>query len=80
MYELLLWAVLIGGLPTAGYYLFQYGRKLYARGRQLRESGSDVAEASQQWKAELMFNVNCCIWAYFGLFVAHLLETVSKGQ
>jgi len=77
MFEILLWAVLIGGLPTAGYYLFQYGRKLHARGRQIRETGTDPQEASEQWRAELMFIVNVCAWAGFGLFVTHLLETVS---
>ncbi len=80
MLEILLWAVLIGGLPTAGYYLFQYGRKLHARGRQLRETGTDPEEASQQWRAEMMFTVNCCVWAGFGLVICHLLETVPGAQ
>lgn len=80
MLEILLWAVLIGGLPAAGYYLFQHGRKLHARGRQLRESGTDPEEASQQWRAELAFTVNVCVWAGFGLVICHLLQTVSGAQ
>lgn len=80
MIEILLWAVLIGGLPTAGYYLFQYGRKLHARGRQLRETGTDPEEASLQWKAEVGFAVNCCVWAGFGLVICRLLESVSQAQ
>ena len=80
MFEILLWAVLIGGLPTAGYYLFQYGRKLHAKGRQIRETGTDPEEANNQWKEELMFTVNVCAWAGFGLFICHLLQTVSEAQ
>lgn len=80
MLEILLWAVLIGGLPTAGYYLYKHGRKLHARGRQLRETGTDPEAASQQWKAEVAFAVNCCVWAGFGLVVCRLLETVSQAQ
>ncbi|MDF7815264.1 hypothetical protein [Hymenobacter sp. YC55] len=77
MLEMFLWAVLIGGLPTAGYYLFQYGRKLYARGRELRETGTDPEEAGQQWWAELRFILGCCAWASSGLVVCRLLETAS---
>lgn len=80
MFEIFLWAVLIGGFPTAGYYLVGYGRKLYARGRKIKETGTDAEEASQQWKAELVFMLNCCIWAGAGLVVTHLLQTVSGNQ
>ena len=80
MLEILLWAVLIGGLPTAGYYLFQYGRRLHARGRRLKENGTDPEDASEQWRAELLFTVNVCVWAGFGLMICHLLEAVSQAR
>jgi len=80
MLEMILWAVLIGGLPTAGYYLLQCGRKLYARGREIRETGTDAEEASLQWRAELMFTLSCCVWAGSGLVVCQLLESVSASQ
>ena len=80
MLEMLLWAVLIGGLPTAGYYLFGYGRRLHARGRKIKETGTDPEEAQQQWRDELRFGMNCCVWAGFGLVLCRLLETVSQGQ
>lgn len=80
MIEILLWAVFIVGLPSVGYYLYKHGRKLHARGRQLRETSTDPEEASQQWRAELMFTVNCCVYAGFGLVICHLLKTVSGVQ
>lgn len=80
MLEMFLWACLVGGLPTAGYYLFVYGRKLYARGRRIKETGTDAEEASVQYRAELTFTISCCIYAATGLLITHLLETVSKAQ
>ena len=80
MLEMLLWAVLIGGLPTAGYYLFQYGYRLHARGRALKQTLPDPEQASAQWRAELLFAVNCCVWAGFGLMVCRLIQSVSQVQ
>lgn len=80
MFEIFLWAILIGGLPTAGYYLFVYGRKLHARGRKIKETGTDAEEASVQWRAEMAFTINCCIYGAFGLLITHLLQTISEAQ
>lgn len=79
MVTLLLWALLIGGMPTSGYYLFQYGRSLYERGKQLRARFTEPEEGNAQWRQELAFGGWCCVWAAGGLVLLHIIQSVDKA-
>lgn len=80
MLEIFLWATLIGGVPTAGYYLFAHGKQLYAHGKRLKETLTQPDEAAEQNRMELLFSIHCCIWATAGLVVCHLLKSVANIQ
>ena len=78
MFSLFLWAVLIGGMPTSGYYLYQYGKKLYERSRQQRARYTEPEEAAAQHQAELLFSGWMVAWACFGLALCQVLKAVDN--
>lgn len=80
MLLLLLWAVLIGGMPASGYYLFQYGKQLYARKQEQRQQFTAPDVASAMWRKELAFGVWICVWASFGLAIVQVLKAVDPIQ
>lgn len=73
LFQLLGWGLLLGGLPTAGYYLFQYGRTLMKRRRELPFSPFTRTERLALWQKELEFRVGCTALAWFGLMLCNWL-------
>lgn len=76
-YELLVllgWGLLLGGIPTAGYYLFHYGRKLIERRRELPFDPFTRQERVALWWKEIEFRLGCTALAFLGLMLCNWLE------
>lgn len=76
-YELLVllgWGLLLGGLPTAGYYLFHYGRDLMERRRNMPFDPFTRMERLALWRQELEFRLGCTALAWFGLMLCNWLS------
>ncbi|MBG8556323.1 hypothetical protein [Hymenobacter guriensis] len=73
MFVLLGWGLLLGGIPTAGYYLYQYGRALMERRRNLPFDPFTRQERAALWKQEIDFRFFCTALALFGLMLCNWL-------
>jgi|GEM_PF-6773493 len=78
--ELIGWAVLIGGIPTSAYYMTLYGKRLFARRKELSNAVSDRAARRLQWQQEILFSFNCSLLAGVGFLLCHWLKTAPGVQ
>lgn len=67
-------------MPTTGYYLYGWGKKIYARSQEQKQQFTEPEVATAQWKVELAFGAWCVLYAGFGLALLQVLKAVDNLQ